>query len=864
MTDAAALPPADDDADAQAAMSWVQRHAAQPPEGHWDELRNRLAQAATPGLVGPPPAAAWEAWIRHTERLDPAALNERMRQLQDQVRDNGITYNVYAHAEQAQRPWALDLFPLLIDRQQWAHIEQGVRQRMRLLEGLMHDAYGAQDLVRRGLLPAALVHGHPGYLPAMHGVQPVGGAHLSVAAFDLARGPDGLWWMLAQRTQAPSGLGYLLENRIIISRLFPQAFERWPVQRLAASYQGLIDGLKARCPREADETPHMALLTPGPYNETYFEHAYLARYLGLTLVQAEDLTVRGDRLYLKTLQGLQRVHALLKRVDDTWLDPLELRADSTLGVPGLLQAVRAGQVLVANTPGSGFLESNALLGFLPALAQDLLQEELMLPAIPSWWCGEAAAVPDALAQLPGGMVLPTYPAEGPCQSFEPVDGRQLHAQARADWAERIAQDGAAHTVQAWLPLSHQPVWQAGEGAHGQWQTRPVVLRVFALADAEGGWQVLPGGLARLGLPAGVASMQRGGSSADVWVQAESAERVARVSRLGTDVSAIDRPRAVTSRAAENLFWMGRYTERAEHALRLTRLMIEWLDGDAQTSPKLRQWLHALSQAHGLVRPQTPSPQVSLRVFQRALVAGLTDLTHCTGVGFNLQALLNASAAVRERLSPEHWQLLNHTQQTLMAQAGPLDPGLALATLRQTSLGLAAITGAQTDRMTRDDGWRLLSLGRHIERIDALCRALLLALPDGLLRESAGFDAVLALFDSTISFHAQFQQSRTPQALVHLLVSSPDNPRSIAWVAQTLRARLRRLGHLADGATNALAEQVPPAQATLQLWPPEQVGHAEDLPLRHWLLAQQAGAGVVAERLSALFFSHSQSGTSVSL
>jgi uncharacterized circularly permuted ATP-grasp superfamily protein len=281
------------------------------------------------------------------------------------------------------------LFPLMVDALSWQQIESGVLQRMRLLEHIMADTYGAQNLLTQGQLPAALVQGHPGYLHAMQGVPPVGGQYLSLAAFDLARGPDGCWWLLSQRTQAPSGLGYLLENRQIISRQFPQAFEAMPVQRLADVYRSWIDGLKQRSP--AGPQAHMALLTPGPYNETYFEHAYLARYLGLTLVQGSDLTVRDEHVFLKTLQGLQPVHGLVKRVDDMWLDPLELNAESTLGVPGLLQAVRSGNVLLANAPGSGFLESNALLGFMPALAQSLLGEALQLPAIPSWWCGEQAA-----------------------------------------------------------------------------------------------------------------------------------------------------------------------------------------------------------------------------------------------------------------------------------------------------------------------------------------------------------------------------------------------------------------------------------------------------------------------------------------
>ena len=840
-------------------MKGWQRQAPVPPEGHWDEWRRQLSVATPPGLIGPGPAPLWREFV---ERLGPegaAGLPARMAQLQRQVQDNGITYNVYAQADRPERPWALDLFPLLLGSSEWAHIEQGVRQRMRLIEHILEDVYGPRQLLARGLLPSALVQGHPGYLHAMQGVQPVGGQRLSLAAFDLARGPDGLWWMLSQRTQAPSGLGYLLENRLIISRLFPEAFEALHVQRLADTYRQFIAGLQARCPCAEGESPHIALLTPGPYNETYFEHAYLARYLGLSLVQAGDLTVRGQRLYLKTLQGLQRVHALIKRVDDPWLDPLELRADSSLGVPGLLEAVRAGELLMANPPGTGFLESNALLGFLPALAEEILGEELVLPAIPSWWCGEAAAVPDALTHLPEGVIKAAYPHDENGRGFEPVQGRGLDAAARAEWAGRIARDAEAHLVQSWLPLSHLPVWKtdAGMDSPGHMETRPVILRVFALADADNGtWQVLPGGLARLGTPDGIDTMQRGGSSADVWVQAPESEAVRATTLLGRPLD-LDRPRLVTSRAAENLFWTGRYTERTENSLRLTRLALELLASQPPGHSRLLQWLERLVRSQGLIRTSPPGSLASLRVFERSLVASLWDTEHCTGVGFNWRAMLRSASSIRERFSPEHWQMLEHGEQTFFShgqgQSLPPTPQTLLR-LRESSVQLAAITGGQTDRMSRDDGWRLLSIGRHIERLDFLAEALGLALSCDLLSEAAGFDALLELFDSSISFHAQYQQSRAPQALVSLLVTSTDNPRSVAWVAQTLRARLLRMGHLADGATEALAAKVPPRATTLALWPLD----AQQAPaLANWLQAQRLCARQVAEGLSAQFFTHSR-------
>ncbi|MBP6559998.1 MAG: circularly permuted type 2 ATP-grasp protein, partial [Burkholderiaceae bacterium] len=443
---------------------------AQPPAGYppfaplWPFTQtagqSQSSSSSTPPrseAPTPPLAPEWEQFFNHLGTDGFSDLNRRTAALQRQIRDNGVTYNVYADSTGPQRPWSLDLFPLIISPQSWKQIEAGVQQRVRVLEHVMADVYGPQQLLAQGLLPPALVHGHPGYLRAMHGAKPMGNTHLHITAFDLARGPDGLWWVVSQRTQAPSGLGYLLENRLSISRQFPQAFESMHVQRLAGTYRALIDGLKQMS--RAGANAHIALLTPGPYNETYFEHAYLARYLGLTLVQGNDLTVRDQRLYLKTLQGLEPVHGLLKRLDDEFLDPLELRSDSTLGVPGLLQAVRAGNVLIANAPGSAFLESPAMLGFMPALARHFLGEELQLPALPSWWCGERASLEDVLPKLDECVIKPTYPGSPSHHSFEAVPGRSLSRRELDEWAGRIVRQSDEHTAQAYLPLSQMPTWR---------------------------------------------------------------------------------------------------------------------------------------------------------------------------------------------------------------------------------------------------------------------------------------------------------------------------------------------------------------------------------------------------------------------
>jgi len=812
-------------ADAQESPAALAAALAPPAApGHFDELRGGVS--APPGddadsahRVAPHalPCAPWDRFFENLGRDGFADLNRRTVNLERQVRDNGITYNVYADANGPQRPWLLDLFPLIVSPQSWQQIEAGVLQRVKLLDRIMADVYGPQQLLSKNLLPPALVQGHPGYLRAMHGVKPAGGGHLHIAAFDMARDPAGNWWVVSQRTQAPSGLGYLLENRLITSRLFPEAFRDLKVQRLAATYRALAEGLRAMCP--AQEEPRIVLLTPGPYNETYFEHAYLARYLGLTLVEGSDLTVRGERLYLKTLQGLEPVHGILKRLDDEFLDPLELRSDSRLGVPGLLQAIRAGNVLVANAPGSAFLESTALLGFLPALSRHLLGEELKLPSLATWWCGERAAMEAVLPQLATSVIKPTYGGPGAGATL----GKSLSRRELDEWAGRIVREGEEHTVQAYLPLSQMPTWKQ-ELAGDRIAPRSLMLRVFAVSDGVQSWRVLPGGLTRIASATlEIASMQRGGSSADTWVLTEG--EVDATSLLHYDQPAVEtahRSRSVTSRAAENLFWLGRYTERTENTARLARLVLESLNGEDQTSQPLLAWLSEMAVAGALVLPAVPPATQGRRVFERSLIAGLADTQDATSVGFNLSALRAAASAVRERLSQEQWNVIVRAEQeflrgcTLVTDDGDYSSVEALRVLETLSGHTAAMTGAQTDRMTRDDGWRLLSSGRHLERLGFLASALGWAIETEALFDEGGFEAVVALFDSTITFHAQYQQRHDIPALLDLLVLDRDNPRSLGWVAQTLRGRLAKLAGSAPGEVPDIALTVPdPEEWSLQ-------------------------------------------------
>lgn len=818
--------------------------AARP--GQYDELREQVG-----GLLRAP----WHAFFSTIGDVGLADLDRRAATVARQVADDGITYNVYSEEGGPQRPWPLEVLPFLIGADEWAAIEAGIAQRARLLQAILADVYGPGELLRAGLLPPALVYGHPGYLRPLAGATPAG-SFLHIVAFDLARAADGRWWVVSQRTQAPSGLGYALQNRLIVARLFPDAFRDLHVQRLASSYRRLLDTLlRQGTAIGATGTPRVVLLTPGPYNETYFEHAYLARYLGIPLVEGGDLTVRDDQVFLKSLYGLERVHAILRRLDDDYCDPLELRPDSSLGVPGLLQAVRAGNVVMANALGSGFLESPAINGFLPAISRYLLGADLALPSQDSWWCGEAAARASAVAHLDKMVVKPTY-GSGGARGFESrIVANQSEAE-RSQMHDRITSDADAVTLQSYVPLSQAPTWSAGALV-----PRAAMVRTYAIVDAAGGWHALPGGLTRIAARyrQGV-SMQRGGSSADTWVQASGA--VDTFSMLPEPLRPGDlahKRRSVSSRAAENLFWMGRYSERSELSVRLARSALMLLADDADMAPALLTVLHELCVRHGLVPEGVPTPAQSLPVFERTLIAGMVGADQAIGLGFHLGAMVRAGAQIRDRLAAEHWRLLVGAADALSARsirrnaAGAWSSDQAMRVLTDLALRLAAITGAQTDRMTRDDGWRLLTVGRQVERLADLTHALHTLFDSAAILEEDGFDLLLGLFDSRITYRALYQRRQEMPPLLDLLVQDAANPRAFACIVGVLRAELARLP---APEADELAAVLPEADA----WPLLEDLCAVDDEGRFQRLLEfteklQDAAAELSNAIEKLFFSH---------
>ncbi len=708
---------------------------------HYDEWRD------SQGVLRP----HWRALVERLTADGGSTLRRGAELARRLIIENGVTYNVYADPQGRDRPWALDPLPLLLTDLEWREIERGVVQRARLLDALLRDLYGAQRMIGDGVVPPELPFGHPNFLWPCHGIAPPGGRWLQVHAVDLARGPDGRWWVLADRTQTPSGMGYALENRQIATRLFPESLNDLGVRPLAGSFAALREMLLRA--GGADEPALAVVLTPGTFNETYFEHAYLARQLGLPLVEGHDLTVRGDTLFLKTLGGLRRVHAVLRRLDDDYCDPVELRSDSALGVPGLLSAARAGRVLIANALGSGVLESAAWMGFMEPIAQHLLGEPLCLPSVATWWCGEEPALRYVIENIDRLVIKPAFPN----QRFDPAFGPSLDADGRRDLIERLRTRPAAYVAQERLVFSQTPVWQ--DGAAAGLASRALGMRVYAVASAQG-YRVMPGGLARIAADAAadMVSMQRGGGSKDVWILAadgSATDPTAHEPAPRTPVRHDDLP----SRLAENLFWLGRYGERCEAKARLLRATL-----GVRANPTL--WPRALDSCR----------QFGL-LGKGATGAHLFDGVNPLGLPADLQRLGWCAAQARSRLSAEHWRAIGVLQRQFH-EAGEQRAD-ARDTLDRMLLALAALAGFAGD-MTQDDGWRLLMMGRRLERLQCLAELLGQRLLETAAPTQAELEWWLDIGDSTITYRTRYLAAPRYAATVDLLVFDPDNPRALAF------------------------------------------------------------------------------------
>ncbi len=732
----------------------------------------------------------WQPFLGMLAGLDVDEIGRRFAAADRYLRNSGAYYRVYEDPAGVERPWPLSHVPLLIDPTEWAALKAGLMQRAELLETILADAYGEASLVQDGRLPAALIAGNPEFLRPLAGVKPAGGAHLRFYAVDVGRGADGRWWVLSDRTQAPSGAGYALENRLALSRAIPDIYRAARVERVAAFFQAFHADLSAF---NRQDDSRVCLLTPGPMNEIYFEHAYLARYLGLLLVEGQDLTVRDDGVFIRTVSGLKRAEVLLRRVDADFADPLELNASSRLGVDGLVQAVRDGKVVIANALGAGLMEARAMLAFLPALASAVGGGQLLIPNVATWWLGHADVRSEMIEKLASMVIAPAFGDDVP---GGPIGigklGAALEEAEHARLVQAIADRGVDFVMQEAVTLSTMPVWQEGHLA-----PRPFILRLF-LARSGAEWTVMPGGFVRIAdnVDARAVSLQRGGRTADAWVLSEGP--VAETTLLPKpEQIAIRRATGVLpSRAADNLFWVGRYVERAEATLRLVRALINRIGEPDEASAPVIAEITSLLESWSAGPSDIPHAKPGL--FARAALRGDFD----GSLPNIVRAARSAASVIRDRFSPDAWRALNDLVAVIEAR---LPPGLSETEMFdrvEAALRIiSAFSGLARENMTRLAGWRFLELGRRLERALATCR-FARQFAHGPSPDAA-LDVLLELCDSQITYRQRYVMIAARAPVIDLVVLDPNNPRSVVHQLTYIEAHLAALPKQhADGRLSA--------------------------------------------------------------
>ena len=724
---------------------------------------------------GVTPRPHWKHLMESLRDIGPEELARRWNRAERRIRENGITYNVYSDTLGAHRDWKIDIVPLLIPADEWRFIEAGIIQRAQLLSLLLEDLYGSQRLVMHGYFPAALLYGNPAFLRPLVGVHVPAQSYLHMLAVDLARSPDGQWWVLADRTQAPSGSGYALENRTIVSDALPDLFRTSNVLRLAPFFRAQREALTNLT--ESDN-PRIVLLTPGPYNETYFEHSYIARYLGFTLVQGADLTVRHRRVYLKTVDGLEKVDVILRRVDDSFCDPLELRGDSLLGVPGLVDAVVAGNVKVANALGSGLIETAAIMPFLPGLSTQLLGEKLKLPSVATWWCGQDYALDWVLNNLDSVVVKPAFPS----RAMEPVFGAELPQTEKGKFAEQLRARPQEYVAQEQVALSTAPVWD-----QGCLNSRSVVLRTYVL-NTGNGWIAIPGGLVRVAEAEGsVVSMQRGGHSKDAWVLWDGPIDTFSMLRPRNEPVELRRvSRVVPSSVADNVFWLGRYAERAQNLARILRAMIPRVRRAEEPELACLLRLHGCLESRYSKLPKPKHRRPTSAELEQEMTSLFTDAKRPDSLAHTLSEVYRIGDNVRERLSADMMSLIGQLRDFI--QLEPKTQFLEYPAILTDCLELlSAFSGLERENINRGLGWLFMTIGRRLERAIYLTRQLREITTPLAEQDWSLLECLLEVADSSMTYRARYYTTLQPLAVLDVLMADETNPRSLDF----------QLSHLAD-------------------------------------------------------------------
>ncbi len=732
--------------------------------------------------------ANWLALQTELNRVGPLELNRRMQQAADQIANHGVTFNPYDLSEGASRPWSFDAIPVLYTAESWQQVAVGLEQRARLMDLILQDLWGPQNLLREGVLPPYFLFGHPAYQPSYHGLTKLGHHHLFLYAADLTRDAQGKHWVTGDRTRAPFGLGYVLENRLIAANLMLDAFQACRVQRLAKFFQSLHSTLLGLAPTN-EANPHIAVWTKGPGSRSFFEDAYLARYLGYTLVQADDLAVRKNQLLLKTLGGLVPIHVLWRRVNDEHSDPVELSSQSAGGVAGLLEVMRSGNVVVINSPGSRLVESPLLSVYLEKIAQFFELGDLQLPTIPTWWFGDRPTAKWLQMRLDHIMIRPAFRMD----NQRPIYPAELSTADKQSLLQRVLATPEAFVAQPIVERSTTPVWYADQVQ--QW---PLALRGFVLAGQQG-FETLPGGLARVAYRPRLLdqSPTSGEKSQDVWIQGHQLAPAASLLPSLTGPIVLKRSGAeLPSRVADSFFWLGRNIERAEAGARLLRVALLLLQNEREGVLDGSRVLRAMAES-GHLEPDLILPGIreTLPAMTQSLPNSLFESEQLPlGFRSSLDHVIRLSAAVRDRLSVDAWRILHRLDQLCRRPDGPSAPDVTDTTeLLDRVIGMmAAFAGLVAENTTRTLGWRFLDIGRRIER--AMQSVTCLDVMFGTTTAQSGLviESALQVLDSLMTYRLRYLTHFHPTAACDLLLHDQSNPRSIAYQLDLIELHVNHL------------------------------------------------------------------------
>lgn len=733
----------------------------------------------------------WETFFQSYSQLGDEEIALRNEDMMRLLTENGVTYNIYGDPSGLNRPWNLDIIPFLISKHEWPAIESGLLQRAELLNLILKDIYGERRLIRNGILPAELIYNHAGFLRQCAGIHLPGKHHLIMYSADLARSRDGRIWVVNDRTQAPSGSGYALENRTAMTRVLPELFNGLEVRHLSPYFNALRNGLHEIAPHQR-LNPRIVILTPGSSNETYFEHSYLSSYLGFTLVQGNDLVVKDSHVWLKTMGGLERVDVILRRVDDIYCDPLELKEDSQLGIPGLLQAVRSGHVSIANPIGSSVLENPGLMPFLQSIARWFLSEDLRIPTIASWWCGQPKELDYVLAHLPTLVIKKIN--RNPTGTSS-VDGASLSHRELSEWKQRIRSNPSLYVGQEKVDISSTPSL-----IDGKIESRKVLFRSFLVSNKEG-YVAMTGGLCRTSSKEGnfIISNQSGGISKDAWILSPEPGRVVNVLKETTERPVAGDNDMLPSHAAENLFWTGRYTERVLGNARFLRTVMQFVV-EGRTERSLLTALTKYSYTYpGFAgegsEDRFAHPWVELKEV-------LLNEKRTGSLKYNFLQFNRAIHEVREHWSTDTWRVLRVMEEEFRQNIPLTHQGhiRMLHTLDNLITFVVAFIGLTRESISREQEWILLDLGRKIEQSLLLITMLRVTLT-GRYSDQVEYNlqqSVLMSHESLVNYRYKYRMPINNELVLDLMLFDPNNPRSLTYQVDRLKTYLHLLPRVHAG------------------------------------------------------------------